>query len=106
MEAAFADWNRFSSTTKVVFEPAQSGVPADLEIKPSDDPEMTGGCAGYDEDTISINYSQAFVERAANSSAAGATVLAHELGHFLGLGEAGENPGTPSIMNNPVIGPN
>lgn len=29
--------------------------------------------------------------------------MAHEVGHFLGLGDAGTNPPQPTVMNNPVV---
>lgn len=87
-------WNGQSDTTKVMFDLA-SGSTADLEFKASADVGDTGGCAGYKAASGRVYYSPEWEERAANSESAGATVIAHELGHYLGLGEAGTNPRPP-----------
>lgn len=97
---AIGQWNSFSSSTKVKFELAPSGSAGDLQFSPSDDTRLTFGCIAHDSSTHTVNYSQAWSERADNLSA-GAAFVAHEIGHFLGLGEAGENPATATIMNNP-----
>ena len=102
---AIAQWNNKSGTTKVVFEPAAPGAFGDLEFKPSTNVNDTGGCAGYSPTTGRVYYSPDWETRAANSESGGATVIAHELGHYLGLDEAGSNPNTPTIMNNPVVVP-
>ena len=100
---AIGQWNSFSSSTKVKFELAPSGSAGDLQFSPSDNTGLTSGCIAHDSSTHTINYSQAWSERADNLSA-GAAFAAHEIGHFLGLDEAGENPTTATIMNNPHVG--
>lgn len=105
IENAFAQWNNKSGTTRVIFEQAAPGASGDIEFKFSSNINETGGCAGYSPTTGRVYYSPEWETRAANSESAGATVMAHELGHFLGLDEAGTNPGTPTIMNNPVVVP-
>ena len=102
---ALGQWNGFSSSTKVKFDLAPSGTAGDLVFSPSDDTTLTAGCIAHDSLTHVINYSQAWSARAANSFNAGAAFAAHEIGHFLGLDEAGENPSSPTIMNNPHVGP-
>jgi hypothetical protein len=101
IENAIAQWNAQSASTGVVFDVAGPTEFADLEFKPSTDTLDTGGCAGFRAATGRIYYSPDWETRANNSVAAGATVIAHELGHFLGLDDAGVNPPTPTIMNNP-----
>ncbi len=98
--AAFAQWNGMSSTTKVVFEPVPAGGSPDIQFKPSDDPAKTNGCAGYSPGTDRIYFSPGLDQAAQASTSAGATMIAHEVGHFLGLDEAGTNPSSPTIMNN------
>ena len=102
---AVQQWNGRTSTTQVVFEPAAAGEHADIQFIPDQSPEV-GLCAAYDPGDDRVHYNAGFQQRAQNSSSDGATVIAHELGHFLGLDEAGANPSDPSIMNNPVVGPN
>lgn len=102
---SLGQWNSFSSTTKVVFEAASPGSIADLEFKASTNDDDTQGCAGYDPNTGRVYYSPAWEQRSANSESDGATVIAHELGHYLGLEEAGPNPANATIMNNPVVTP-
>jgi len=105
IENAIAQWNNKSGTTGVVFEQAPQGSSGDIEFKPSTNVSETGGCAGYKPSTGRVYYSPDWETRAANSESRGATVIAHELGHYLGLDEAGTNPSTPTIMNNPVVVP-
>ena len=104
IENALGQWNSKSGSTGVVFDPAPAGSFGDVEFKRSTDPADTGGCAAYRPATSRVYYSAEWETRAANV-AAGATVIAHELGHFLGLNEAGVNPANPTIMNNPVVPP-
>ena len=101
IENAIAQWNAESGSTGVVFELAGPGEFADLEFKLSTDIADTGGCAGFRAETGRIYYSSDWEVRANNSVAAGATVIAHEIGHYLGLADAGFNPPSPTIMNNP-----
>jgi hypothetical protein len=104
IENAIGQWNSKSGSTGVVFDPAPAGTSGDLEFKRSDNSDDTGGCAAYRPASARVFYGADWETRAANA-AAGATVIAHELGHYLGLGEAGENPSNPTIMNNPVVIP-
>jgi hypothetical protein len=104
IENAIGQWNTKSSSTGVIFDPAPAGSFADLEFKRSDNPDDTGGCAAYRPASARVFYGADWETRAANT-AAGATVIAHELGHYLGLNEAGTNPPNPTIMNNPVVIP-
>lgn len=106
VEAAIQQWNNRTSTTRVVIEPAQPNAIPTLEFMPSQDPEKTGLCAGYDPELDRVHYNSGFEQRAQNSTNDGATVIAHEIGHFLGLEEAGTSPSQATIMNNPVVGPN
>ena len=105
IENAITQWNNKSGTTKVVFDLAPQGSSGDLEFKASTNSADTGGCAGYKSATGRVYYSPEWETRAFNSESAGATVIAHELGHYLALDEAGTNPSTPTIMNNPQAGP-
>ena len=103
IENAITQWNNKSGTTRVIFDPAAPGAFGDVQFKPSTDPAETGGCAGYKSETGRIYYAPDWQTRAANSEGSGAMVIAHELGHYLGLDDAGQNPATPTIMNNPVV---
>jgi hypothetical protein len=98
--AAFAQWNGMSNTTKVVFEPVPVGGSPDIQFKPSENEAKTKGCAGYSPDSDRIYFSPGLDQAAQFSTSAGATIIAHEIGHFLGLDEAGTNPSSPTIMNN------
>lgn len=102
---AIGQWNGFSSSTKVKFDPAPAGSTGDLVFSPSNDTSLTAGCIAHNSLDHHINYSQAWSQRADGSLSAGASFAAHEIGHFLGLDEAGENPSSPTIMNNPHVGP-
>src|SRR6266403_181202 len=102
---AIGQWNNFSSSTKVRFDLAPSGSAGDLQFAPSDDTRLTFGCIAHDSSTHRVNYSRAWSERAADNSNAGAAFVAHEIGHFYGLDEAGESPSPPTIMNNPHVDP-
>lgn len=100
IQNAISQWNSQSNSTRVVFEQAQPGQFGDLDFTPSDNTDNTGGCAGYNPDTARVYYSPAWQQRAQTSASSGATVIAHEIGHYLGLDEAGINPSQPTIMNN------
>src|ERR1700750_1773634 len=79
--------------------------PRIIEFKASTNPDDTGLCAAYHPSDDRVYYNLGLVQRAQNNVADGATVFAHELGHFLGMNEAGTNPSQSTIMNNPVVGP-
>ncbi|MCU1265870.1 MAG: hypothetical protein JWM21_2188 [Acidobacteria bacterium] len=102
---AISQWNALTSTTHVVFEPPSANSSATIEFKPTTNPDDTGLCAAYHPSNDRVFYNLGFVQRAQNSVADAATVFAHELGHFLGMDEAGTNPSQATIMNNPVVGP-
>jgi hypothetical protein len=102
---AVQQWNNFTSTTHVVFEPAAANTSATIQFKPSADPDLTGLCAAYNPNDDRIHYNSGMEARAQSSVDDGAVVFAHELGHVLGLDEAGTNPANATIMNNPVVGP-
>jgi hypothetical protein len=89
----------------VVFEAAPANTSATIQFKPSADPAETGLCAAYRPSVDRIFYNAGLEQRSTNNSDDGATVFAHELGHVLGLDEAGTNPTNATIMNNPVVGP-
>ena len=58
------------------------------------------GCASYKPASSRVYYGETFM-KAAQVLSTGTTILAHELGHALGLLDGGTNPNPPSIMNNP-----
>ncbi len=97
-------WNTRTGTTNVVFEPAGPNDYADIIVIPSSDPNKSGGCGGMDTLFGYLYYDPALVTAAQSSVANAATVIAHELGHYLGLPDAGVNPNPPTIMNNPGPG--
>ena len=102
--AAINDWNSKSGTTRVVFEPAPPGTAGDIQFTPN--PNLSDPCAAYSPTTERIYYNPSgFTEAAEARPYYAAGVIAHELGHFLGLYEAGVDPATPTIMNNPVVHP-
>jgi hypothetical protein len=103
-DKAIGQWNSKSGSTGVFFDPAPAGSSGDVEFKRSTEPADTGGCAAYRPATSRVYYGAEWETRAANVTD-GAAVIAHELGHFLGLDEAGVNPANPTIMNNPVVPP-
>ena len=80
IENAIGQWNSKSSSTGVMFDPAPTGASGDLEFKRSNDPAQTGGCAAYRPSSARVFYSADWETRAGNE-AAGATAIAHELGH-------------------------
>ncbi|MGZ8845613.1 MAG: hypothetical protein ACXW3C_04035, partial [Pyrinomonadaceae bacterium] len=100
---AFGQWNALTGTTKVVFEEAQPGATGFIEFQQSDDPSNNGGCAAFRKSSDRVFFSSGFASGAGQNllnQMSAAVIIAHELGHFLGLGEAGLDPATPTIMNN------
>jgi hypothetical protein len=104
IQNAIGQWNSKSGSTGVFFDPSPAGSSGDLEFKRSDNPDDTGGCAAYRPSSARVFYGTDWETRAGNQTA-GATVVAHELGHYLGLDEAGVNPSNSTIMNNPAVVP-
>lgn len=99
VNAAVGQWNGQSSTTGVEFDLAPAGQDpsvADIQFQLQSNETKTGGCAAYSPNTARVYYGPTFQQ-----STAGSTIIAHELGHALGLNDAGTNPNPPSIMNNP-----
>ena len=101
IESAIGQWNAQSSSTGVVFDLAQPGAHVDREFNPNNDASVTGLCAAYEPSSARVHYNSAWGQRANNDFSAGATVMAHEIGHYLGLDDAGVTPPSPTIMNNP-----
>jgi hypothetical protein len=104
MEQGAGRWNTRTGTTNVVFEAAGPNDYADLIVIPSSDPNKSLGCGAVDPLLGYLYYDPSLVTAAQSSVSNAATVIAHELGHFLGLDDAGVNPTTPTIMNNPGPG--
>jgi len=101
--AATQEWNGFTSTTNVAFNPLATQLPvssANIQIQLTSNTQNNGGCASYNPSTSRLYYGSTF-QSAASSLSTGTLILAHELGHSLGLDDAGTNPSPPSIMNNP-----
>ncbi|HEX6190619.1 MAG TPA: M57 family metalloprotease [Pyrinomonadaceae bacterium] len=102
MEAAIAEWNTFSSSTKVIFEPAPAGQNRDLDFEWTNDSSKTGGCGRFDEASSTIFHGVEMESRLANPGQAEVEVVfKHEIGHFLGLAHT---PNSPTIMSQPPIG--
>lgn len=102
MEAAIAEWNTFSSTTKVIFDPAPAGQTGDLQFVWTNDSSKTGGCGHFDEDSSTIFHGLEMESRLAHLGQAEVEVVfKHEIGHFLGLAHTGT---PPTIMNQPPAG--
>jgi len=104
MASAAAEWNGQKGTSNIELDPLPAGQAvssANIQVKATTDASgATGGCAAYSPSTSRISYGQTFLQ-AAQSLSVGTTILAHELGHALGLADGGTNPSPPSIMNNP-----
>lgn len=49
MQNAIAEWNSYSSITKVVFEPVTQGQQADLAFYHTNDSSLTGGCGKFSD---------------------------------------------------------
>lgn len=102
MQAAIAEWNSFSSTTKIVFDLNQPPNIPDLEFAWTDDTAKNGGCGKFDPATSRIYHGPGLEARLASlGSSEVQVVLKHEIGHFLGLGHT---TSPPTIMNQPAFG--
>jgi hypothetical protein len=63
-------------------------------------------CAAAFQTTSDIWWEPSFEGAAISLPEGAATVMAHEIGHILGLDEAGRNPAVPTIMKNGPPAPN
>lgn len=96
MKEAVAEWNSFSCTTGVEFDPAPIGQ-ADLDFAFTNDETSTLGCAAYNPAAIRIWWGPNLQARLASlGEDQTRAAFKHELGHFLGLGHT-TSPAT--IMN-------
>ncbi len=93
-------WNQMSPTTGVRLELAPPGSKADLPIQVDTSPgqKATQGCAAYDPTRVVLLYGAGW-----QTSFTPAAIMAHELGHFMGLDDAGSYPVPPTIMNNAAV---
>lgn len=99
MQSAIAEWNTYSSSTHVVFDPATPGQQADLNFYHTLSSTLTGSCAHFSAETNRIYHGAELEARlSALGEAEVAVVLKHEIGHFLGLAHT-TSPET--IMNQP-----
>ena len=102
METAIREWNTYSSSTHVVFDPATPGQQADLSFFHTTSSTLTGGCAHFSPDSNRIYHGAELEARLASMGEDEvAVVLKHEVGHFLGLAHT-TSPAT--IMNQPPAG--
>ena len=102
MQSAIAEWNSYSSSTHVVFDPATPGQQADLDFYHTTSSTLTGGCAHFSPDTSRIYHGAELETRLSSMGEAEvAVVLKHEVGHFLGLAHT---TSPPTIMNQPPPG--
>jgi hypothetical protein len=95
-----AKWNSLKQTTGVIFEPAAQNETPNITFAPSSSYLFTGGCASMAPTSGTGYWSTEFEQLATSAPANASAIIAHELGHFLGLYEAGFNPMLPTIMNN------
>jgi len=92
---AIDEWNQYSSISGVELDLVPPGGTADLPIKFDSSGAETGGCASYDPAKVTLFYGTAW-----ESSLTPQAIIAHELGHALGLEDAGSGPPQATIMNN------
>ena len=105
VNAAVQQWNSFTSSTNVHFDPAPASnvIQPDITFASVTDAQAKGCTASFPNGN-DIAYGPLFTQAATNQSV-GTTIMAHELGHLLGLDDAGIKPTVPSIMNNPSNAP-
>lgn len=102
MQTAIREWNTYSSSTHVVFDPAPAGQQGDLSFFHTTSSTLTGGCAHFSPDSSRIYHGSELEARLASMGEDEvAVVLKHEVGHFLGLAHT-TSPAT--IMNQPPAG--
>lgn len=99
---AAQQWNGDLGTTGVVFEKAAAGQTPTISM--SFDPANSLGCIAMNPQTGHIGFNSDWQQLVGNSSTMATASMAHELGHFLGLADAGPNPSQATIMNNPFTG--
>jgi hypothetical protein len=104
---AVQSWNAVSSSTGVWIDPwfPDPNLPVnepDIAVVSTSDSDALG-CAAYTNETSQLAYGPTF-EGLINSSGSNLSlpqgIWAHEIGHALGLADAGVNPSPPTIMNN------
>lgn len=118
MQAAY-DWDQSlaSTTTKIRIAPFLSdpGLPSelnlpDIQVQLTDDAQADQ-CAALENDNARLYYGPSMQNLIASSVAGHdlrlpTAIFAHEIGHGLGLDDAGPSPNPPTIMNNgPTCGP-
>jgi len=102
MRNVINEWNAYSSSTHVVFDPATPGQQADLDFYHTTSSTLTGGCAHFSPDTSRIYHGAELEARLSTMGQAEVeVVLKHEVGHFLGLAHT---TSPPTIMNQPPAG--
>jgi hypothetical protein len=85
MQQAVAEWNTYSCTTGVLFQPATGA--ADLSFFYTSDENLTLGCVAFARSTVRIYHGPNLKTRLAQLGPDQARAsFKHELGHFLGLG--------------------
>lgn len=96
---ATQQWNGDMGTTGVVFEPAAAGQTPVIHM--SLNPNNSLGCIAINAQTGDMGFNGDWQQLEANNPTNAVASISHELGHFLGLADAGTNPAQPTIMNNP-----
>lgn len=92
---AMQRWNDYSGVSGIVLEEA-AGSP-DLYISGSSNGAVTGNCAAFQTGASAIYYDENDYEPwVSGDPDSAAVVMTHEIGHFLGLGDA--NVGANTIM--------
>jgi hypothetical protein len=95
------DWNAGSPTTGVQFDVAKPGDTVNVPIELSSDQSATGGCIAINPTTGKMAYSSDWTQLASNDPKTAQGSIDHELGHYVGLADAGVHPSPATIMNNP-----
>jgi hypothetical protein len=85
--------------TGIEFDPPAPGKHVDLPFVNEVSADTKQACAYHDPNRNLIVYGNTW--KVSNSQAA---VIQHELGHYMGLDDAGTSPSVPTIMNQPSNG--